>query len=339
MSMKRIAVVVLSLLPFLVVAYHSNAPAWADGAPVLRVICLPARPLALTVALEKGLLAKHGIQVAVQVAANSDELRTALANGTADLAHAAVDNAVALAEKTHLDIAIVMGGEGSTNELIAQPGITSIESLRGRTVIVDAPTTAYAIQLKKILLLHGLQAGRDYDIKPVGSTPLRLAAMCEHKEYAASILGPPTSLLAKQKGFVSLGTTQQFLGAYQGVGAFLRRPWAKENREPLVAYITAFIEAQRWILAPENKSQVIALLAREFKLSQPLATQAYDSWIVAPSGFEPDAQLNMGGFNNVLKLRAEIEHTWEGAPPSPETYYDPEYSEAAIAKTSRPATN
>jgi ABC-type nitrate/sulfonate/bicarbonate transport system substrate-binding protein len=302
----------------------------------LKVFCLPSRPLALSVAIDQGLFAKRGVQVEARVAANSEELRSALANGDAEVAHAAVDNAVALKEKTHLDVIVVMGGEGSTNELIAQPGITAVPALRNRTVIVDAPNTAYAIQLKKMLSLRGLEAGRDYEIKPIGGTPQRLAAMREHKEYAASILGPPTSLIAKQEGFVSLGTTSQFLGPYQAVGGFALRPWAEKNREALTAYIAAFVEAQRWILDPENKQPVIALLEKEFKLSEPIAKEAYESWIMARDGFESDARIDREGFGNVLKLREEVEHTWAGEVPAVENYYDGSYFDAALRQIAKP---
>src|SRR6516162_1243067 len=237
---------------------------------VLRVICLPARPLALTVAHDQGLLSKYAIDVEAHVAGNSDELRAGLAEGRFEIAHAAVDNAVAMIEKSGSDVIVVMGGEGSTNELFAQPDIHSIEDLRGHTVIVDAPNTAYAIQLKKILLLHGLEPDRDYQVKPIGATPARLAAMREHKENAASILGPPTSLLAKEQGFFPLGSTLQILGPYQGVGAFARKPWANANGVLLTRYIAAFVEAQRWILDHAHKRQVIAVLAREYKLSSDL---------------------------------------------------------------------
>jgi ABC-type nitrate/sulfonate/bicarbonate transport system substrate-binding protein len=308
----------------------------ASGTRVLRVVCLPTRPLALTVALDRGLLARRGIEVQTQIALNSQELRIALSEGTSDLAHAAVDNAVALAETGHVDIVVLFGGEGSTNELIAQPGTTSVESLHSKTVIVDAPNTAYAIQLKKILRLTGLQADRDYQIKPVGSTPLRLAAMREHKEYAASILGPPTSLTAKHEGFVSLGTTQHFLGAYQGIGAFAARPWAKENRDLVESYIAAYVEAQRWILDPAHKSEVVALIEREFKLSEELANEAYQSWIIAPGGFQVDAKIDLDGFRNTLQLRAEIEHTWSSETPGPGKYYDPSYYNGATAKLTAP---
>ena len=299
---------------------------------VLRVMCLPTRPLALTVALEQGLFAKQGVEVQAQIAASSEELRGALAAGSVDLAHAAVDNAVALVEKAHVDVVVVLGGEGSTNELIAQPGTLSIENLRGRTVIVDAPTTAYAIQLKKILLLQGLQVDHDYQVKAVGGTPLRLAAMRENKEYAASILGPPTSLIAKHEGFVSLGTTQHLLGPYQAIGAFARRAWAAENRNFVTGYIAAYVEAQRWILDPAHKEQVIALLVKEFHLSEGLAKEAYDAWIVAPGGLQPDVKIDLEGFANVLRLRAEIEHTWSGETPGPAKYYDSSYYDATLLK-------
>ncbi|MGB7847234.1 MAG: ABC transporter substrate-binding protein [Candidatus Acidiferrum sp.] len=333
--MKPLFVLVLLFCsPAVFLLQGSRARTISTPPAVLRVMGLPAQPLAITVALGQGLFAKYGVEVQAQVAANSEELRSALAGGTTDLAHAAVDNAVALVEKARVDVVVVMGGEGSTNELIVQPSIHSFADLRGQTMIVDAPTTAYALQLKKILLLGGLQADRDYQIKAVGSTPLRLAAMREHKEYAASILGPPASLVAKHEGFISLGATQQFIGPYQGAGAFARRQWVTENRELVTSYLAAFIEAQRWILNPAHKAEVIALLQKEFKLSSALAEESYDAWVVAPGGMEADAKINLEGFTNVLRLRAEIEHTWSGETPRPEKYYDPSYYDAALLKLS-----
>ena len=120
------------------------------------------------------------------MAPNSESLRSALASSKADIAQAAVDNAVAMVETA--EVVIVMG-EDSLNELIAQPSIRSLAELKGKTVIVDATDTGFALQLKKILLSNGLKSGRDYEIKPVGTTPHHLQAMREHKEYGTSISG------------------------------------------------------------------------------------------------------------------------------------------------------
>jgi hypothetical protein len=51
-----------------------------------------------------------------------------------------------------------------------------------------------------------------------------------------------------------------------------------------------------------------------------------------PGGFAPDARLDLEGFKNVLKLRAEVEGQWDGHPPAPEKYYDSTYYDAALAK-------
>lgn len=314
------------------VALASWTPVSVQHLVTMRAICLPNRPLAVVVALQRGLFTKYGVDVQAEVAPNSESLRADLATGKYEIAHAAVDNAVAMAEDSGTDVVIVMGGEGSTNELIAQPGIRSISELRHRTLIVDAPNTAYALQLKKILSMNGLRPGLDYEIKPVGSTPQRLAAMRVHKEYAASILGPPTSLVAKREGFISLATTQETIGAYQGIGAFVRRAETRDYGEALTHYLAAYVEAQRWILNPVNKPQVIELLIKELSLSHDVAEQTYAVEIAGHGGYEPDARFDMQGFRNVLRLRSEVEGQWGGNPPPPERYCDFSFYRRALSE-------
>ena len=298
----------------------------------IHVLTLLGRPIQFVVADKQGLFAKYGVEVLNDNKKNSDELRADLAAGKGDVAYLAVDNAVAMVELAHQDVVIVMGGEGSQNELIAQKDIKSVADLRGKTLIVDAPNTAYALQMKKILALSGLTAGKDYEIKPFGATPQRLVAMREQKEFAGSMLGPPVSLVAKKEGFVSLGSVQQLIGPYQAAGVFTQRAWAKDHRDLLVAFLSACIEAQRWLLNPANKQQVIDLLAAQYHLAPEIAAEDYDISITHPSGFAKDAQFDLRGFENVLKLRAEVEGQWGGHPPSPDKYYDPSYYQAALAK-------
>src|SRR3984893_19124565 len=150
----------------------------------IKLLTLLGRPLQFVIAEKQGYFAKHGVSAETENLASSDILRSNLANGNGDLAYLAVDNAVAMVELAHQDMVILMGGEGSQNELVVQAEIKSLEQLRGKILIVDAPNTAYALQMKKILLAKGLQAVRDYEMKPIGGTPQRLIAMREHKEYA-----------------------------------------------------------------------------------------------------------------------------------------------------------
>lgn len=312
--------------------FSVGAHAQTTSPQQIRVLTLLGRPIQFVVADKQGFFAKYGLEVLNDNKKNSDELRADLASGKGDVAYLAVDNAVAMVELAHQDVVIVMGGEGSQNELIAQKEIKSIADLRGKTLIVDAPNTAYALQMKKMLSLSGLTAGKDYEIKPFGATPQRLIAMREQKDFAGSMLGPPASLVAKKEGFVSLGSVQQLIGPYQAAGIFTQRAWAKEHRDLLVAFLSACIEAQRWLLNPANKQQVIDLLAAQYHLAPEIAAEDYEISMTRPGGFTKDAQFDLRGFENVLKLRAEVEGQWGGHPPSPDKYYDPSYYQAALTK-------
>ena len=72
-----------------------------------------------------------------------------------------------------------------------------------------------------------------------------------------------------------------------------------------------------------NRDEAIALLMDKRKLSRSLATRSYDLMIEPGFGFNPDAKLSAEGFNNVLKLRQEI----EGGPAAddPAKYLDLSY--------------
>jgi len=298
----------------------------------IKLLTLLGRPLQVRVAETHGLFARHGVAVETENSPNSEELRGKLAAGKGDVAYLAVDNAVAMVELAHGDVVIVMGGEGSQNELIAQPGIKSIKDLRGKTLIVDAPDTAYALQLQVILFLNELYLTSDYQFKAVGATPQRLIAMREHKEFAGSMLGPPSSIIAKHEGFVSLGSVQELIGPYQAAGFFATREWAKEHRAALVSFLAAIIEAQRWLMASENKERVIDLMTKEMHLASDVAGETYQSLMTKPGGFAKDAELDIPGFENVLKLRAETTAQWHGHPPPPEKYYDASYYIEALSK-------
>ena len=65
-------------------------------------------------------------------------------------------------EVAKIDVVIVSGGDGGTNEFIVGKGINSFADIRGKALVADAPNTAYALQAKKILLQHGLKDGVDY---------------------------------------------------------------------------------------------------------------------------------------------------------------------------------
>ncbi|MFL4979641.1 MAG: ABC transporter substrate-binding protein, partial [Xanthobacteraceae bacterium] len=173
---------------------------------LVRVNTFPnAKALPFHAGLANGIFARHGIALALEFTDNSKNQRDGLAAGRFDIAQSALDNAVAMIEVAKHDVIIVTGGDSGMNEFFVQPHVKSFADLRGRIVVVDAPDTAYALQAKKILLKHGLQADRDYTVKPVGRGELRLKAMAQDRENAAAILNLPFTIQAEQMGLRSLG--------------------------------------------------------------------------------------------------------------------------------------
>ena len=272
----------------------------------VKVIVFPgAQNLSMWVALEKGFFKSKGLDVELTYTMNSIELRDGLAGGKFDIAHSAVDNSVAIVDYKEQESVILMGGDSSLNELFYQPELKSLQDIRGKTLVVDAPNTAYALQVKKALALAGIP-DTDYKLNPVGRTALRLEAMKNSKENAAAPLNPPFSIQAKQAGLKSMGKLVDLVGPYQGQGMFAMRPWLSQNADIVERYIAAWILAVRWSLNPANKAEALEILSKNMKLDKEIIEQSYQLLVTPGFGLDKDAQFSQKGFDNLLSIRTEF---------------------------------
>ena len=131
--------------------------------PLTIMVFQGVQNLPLFAAQVRGFFGKRNLEVDIKIAPTSDEMRNGLAEGRYQIVHGAVDNAVAMAEVAKADIAVISGGDNGWNQLIVQPDIAALADLRGKTVIVDAPNTAYALQLYELLGRAGLKKGEMLD--------------------------------------------------------------------------------------------------------------------------------------------------------------------------------
>ena len=309
----------------------ASQPATPPTPARLRVKLFPgAQNLALFAAIQQGFFARRALDVDLQFTQNSVELRNDLARGAVEIVHTAVDNAVAMSEAGH-DIVIVSGGDNSMNEFFVQPEIASFEQMRGRTLIVDAPNTAYALQARKILKNQGLPPG-SYRLKEVGGTFQRIKAMQADPANTASMLNPPFSLQARQAGLRSLGSVSELLGPYQASGAFVLRSWVRTHGEVLERYLASWIEGTRWALAPANRGAAIALLQQRLNVQPAMAASVYQALVDPRNGLARDGAFDARGFAAVLALRAEMEGQWGGHPPAPERYVDLQWYQRALRR-------
>src|SRR5258705_1028374 len=102
----------------------------------------------LWVGIDKGFFAGNGVEVAITPTPNSVFQMQNLAAGKFDIAFSTVDNVVAYDEgqgeaplPETPDFFAFMGGQYGAVRLVAQPDITKISELKGKSLGVDAATT------------------------------------------------------------------------------------------------------------------------------------------------------------------------------------------------------
>jgi len=296
----------------------------------LKVMVFPGLAnLPLFVAQSQGFFAKRGLAVEILNTPNSDVLRDGLAAGNHQLVVAGVDNAVAMQTDGH-DIGILIGGDSAFNALYAKPDIRNWSDLRGKTLIVDSPRTAYAIAGYKMLEMNGLPRG-SYEVKPTGGTFARYELMLRDPTAHASMLNPPFSLQAEDNGLRKLGDLTEVLGPYLGNAGWAMRDWSRRNPDVVTRYLASYVEGIRFMLAPAHADTTVGILSGRLRLSPELARRNLALLTDPRSGSAVDGRFDLEGFRNVLKIRAEVLGSWGGTPPAPERFLDLGYWERAVA--------
>jgi NitT/TauT family transport system substrate-binding protein len=301
----------------------------AEGEEHLRVNVFPGpQHLALYVAQDKGFFAKRGLSIEVEFTPTSKAQRDALADGRVQIAQSAVDNAVAMVESAKKDVVIVSGGSNGMLSLFVRPEVKSYDDIRGKAVVVDAPDTAYALVLYKMLALNGVKRN-EYDLFQGGDCMRRLNGIRSDPKNAAVLLNFPCTVLAEREGFPNWGSAAEALVAYQADGAFVMREWAQQHRDTLINYLQSIVEALRWASRAENRLETVTIVAKYLNVEPDIAEKSVEGALGQHGGLDKDARLNMDGFRNLLQLRAEMIGGLKEI--RPEKYLELSYYERAIA--------
>jgi len=276
---------------------------------------------------ENGFFEKRGLAIETTFTKNSQQQRTGLACGEYDIAHSAVDNAIAMSDGSGEDVAIVVGLDHGFNKLVVQPSIASYGDLHGKILGVDALDTAFALVVYEMLQRRGLNR-IDYKVVSVGATRFRLEALLT-KKIDFAILNLPFNLFAQAAGLKVLDSPTDAIGAYQSTGGFVKRAWAKRHRGLLVQYLAAYIEGLRWSINLANRTAVIELLQRRMELGAEVAEECYRQISDRDTGFAEDARLDLAGMANLLALRAKFT-AQAGATLPAERYIEESYYRDAL---------
>ena len=285
--------------------------AWA--ATTLQVIVFPGGfNWPLWVGQEKGFFAENGLELKITPTPGSIFQIQNLMSGKFDIAFSNYDNVVAYMEgqgeaplPQPPDLFAFMGAQYGAVRLVANPEITTIAQLKGKSLAVDAATTGYAFVLMKMLQQAGLNEG-DYTLDKVGGTGQRAQALMQDKT-AATILTTPLEILPESRGYRRLANATETVGPYQAVSGVARRSWAKEHRAELVGFIRGYLRSLDWISHPGNRAEAVAIYLKQTPAAnEASAMKAWEGLVQSGEGFQKRARLDPAGMATVLRLRSEF---------------------------------
>ena len=194
-----------------------------------------ANNLVTWIAIDKGLFAREGLKVVLDVTPGSREQMQNMMAGKYQFATTAFDNIVAYTEGEGrdkldgFDIVAIMGAHNGFNSVVVRPEINGYADIKGKALAVDSPKSGYATMMYEIIRRKtGMVQDKDYQVLQVGGTGARVKALQDGAAVIAAISSPDDQLM-KAAGMRILGDAALEIGAYQGSTYAVRRSWATAN--------------------------------------------------------------------------------------------------------------
>ena len=206
----------------------------------------------LMLAQSQGFFAKEGINISVVSAGSPPNVINALATNGVNVAEDGTDSYIA-AVSHHLPIKMIAPVFAvDPYSLMVAPSITSIEQLKGKTVVLGTKSDVTAITFGALLAPLHLTLN-DFSIVVSGSTP---------------------ALLAQTQGFHALGTGQQVLKDWVFTTIAVNDGWAADHRTAIVAILRALREAVQF--GATHKAEAIAALISYTHTTPEIAAKTYE---------------------------------------------------------------
>ena len=226
----------------------------------------------LMLAQSQGFFTKEGINISVVSAGSPPNVINALATNGVNVAEDGTDSYIS-AVAHHLPIKMIAPVFAvDPYSLMVAPSITSIEQLKGKTVILGTKEDVTAITFGALVAPLHLTLN-DFSIVVSGSTPARYAAL-QTGNAQGSMLLQPFDLLADSQGYHALGSGQQVLKDWVFTTLAVNDGWAAEHRSAIVAVLRALSDAIQFGIS--HKAQAIATLISYTHTTPEIAAKTYD---------------------------------------------------------------
>jgi ABC-type nitrate/sulfonate/bicarbonate transport system substrate-binding protein len=259
-------------------------------------------------ASQHGVFAAHGLAVEQLPVPSSPAQFRSLMDGEYDAVLTSPDNVATyvLNERNplgrRLDLQILRAVDrGGRLSLVGGNGTARVEDVAGRRFGVDVPTSGFAFVGFALLRRAGLEPGRDYEVVTAGSTPRRRQLLAEGA-FEATLLNAGHEARAARAGAHVLGTVDDVVRPYLGTVLATR---GDGDTAAVHALLAAWSEAERAVLDPARRDDVLALLCRQPDTDAEIAGRMYATLSDPDHGLCIGGEVQPAALEAVLRLRAE----------------------------------
>src|SRR5262245_27623257 len=275
----------------------------ASASPTRVAIGYPSptpRVAPLWIAQDLDFFGKYGLTAQLVLVRNNQMLTAGLAAGDIDIGYTGgttVLGAAAAGVELKLIASFVSRGRGY---LIVRPDIKKPADLAGKRVGVQSIGGTLWMYVMLTLEQLGLDTARDrIHLLVIGDQTIMGPAL-ESQVIDAAVLTSRTYILGlKQKGFSVLTEVTPAMAA---TGIVAKKTTLEKNAETVENIMKALIEAEYYMMAPSNKSQVLKIIMRRLKVTD----ASIDEEGVADCirDFEPKHYPHLEGLKNMQRLLA-----------------------------------
>jgi NitT/TauT family transport system substrate-binding protein len=213
--------------------------------------------VAWQVAKEKGLFAKHGVEVELVWFPIYTDSLTALNTGKIDANCSAWCDVIApLAEGIKLKVVLVNDNSAGNDAIIAKPGIKSVKDLKGKTVATEMGTVEHFVLLQA-LAKHGLSE-KDVEYKNL-TVPDAAAAFIAGKVDAAGVWQPWINQIQKEGKGTAVFTSKEMPGLIPDLLVFQEKVTAERTAE-VQKIVATWFDTLAFIKS--NEKEAVKIMAK-----------------------------------------------------------------------------
>ncbi len=267
MLRRALALVLVPVLGLLVL----QVPVSRAKAPLARIVVsqsfVNVIPVGFWVARERGFFRAHGVDVEFVYLRGSTQATQALIGGAADMDMASAPqffNAVAAGVDL---VDFVTIAPTMPYLFVVRPEIRSPQELRGKRLGTAAQGISLA-QLAEMIVLrsYGIDPIRDVTYLAIGPEPDRITAL-KQGSIDATVFGAEFRPQLESQGLQVMADLGKLNLPWEHDFMDAKRSYLRSHRDTVEKFLRGLLEANAYILDPQNKRFVLRIIAENLHLS------------------------------------------------------------------------